>query len=206
MSKNARTTYCQFSSILDSAYRHNISFGKILKLLFRNYLEPFSWFPGGLDNGNLVYFLPVDLFLSYSLSLGSIQELAVPSCKSLSSSVHPSGVYWVDLDSGSHDNAFKVYCDMETDGRGWTLVWSYTFTDYIPFTAVTNAVSPRPNWPSGKPDVNVPISTTTPLNEQDYNASEFSLWKQFGSEMLIKSNINNWLVCSPGSGSLVGVR
>ena len=32
---------------------------------------------------------------------------------------------------------------------------------------------------------------------------EFLLWKEFGKEILIKSNINNWLVCSPSTGSLV---
>ena len=139
-------------------------------------------------------------------NLGSIQELAVPSCKSLSSSIHPSGVYWIDPDGGSHANAFKVYCEMETDGGGWTLVWSYTFTDYEHFKAGTNAVVPRPNWRTDNAGVNVTISTTPPLNEHDYNAFEFSLWKRFGTEIFIKSNINNWLVCSPNGGSFVDWR
>ena len=134
--------------------------------------------------------------------LGSVQELAVPSCKSLSSSIHPSGVYWVDPDGGSHANAFKVYCEMETDGGGWTLVWSYTFTDYDHFTAGTKVVGRRPNWQSLSFDVNVQISTTPPLNEHDYNAFDFSLWKQFGTEIFFKSNINNRLVCSPDVGRL----
>ncbi|KAJ7376710.1 hypothetical protein OS493_033333 [Desmophyllum pertusum] len=133
---------------------------------------------------------------------GSIQQLAVPSCQALSSDTHPSGIYWVDLDGGSHANAFKVYCEMETDGGGWTLVWSYTFTDYEHFLAPENAVTPRPNWPATS-DANVPVSTTTPLEETDYNAIDFQLWRQFGREILIKSNINNWLVCSPDTGSLV---
>ena len=91
---------------------------------------------------------------------------------------------------------------METDGGGWTLVWSYTFTYYEDFSAVGNAVTPRPSWPAYS-RVDVPVSTIPPLDENDYNAIEFSQWKQFGKEVLIKNNINNWLVCSPGKGSLV---
>ncbi len=90
---------------------------------------------------------------------------------------------------------------METDGGGWTLVWSYTFTDYENFLADGNAVTPRPSWPAGNADI--PISTSTPLNETDYNAMEFPLWRQIGKEILVKSNINNWVVCSPDTGSLV---
>ena len=51
--------------------------------------------------------------------------------------------------------------------------------------------------------MDVPISTTPPLNETDYNAMNFSQWKQLGRQVLIKININNWLVCPPGNGSLV---
>ena len=51
--------------------------------------------------------------------------------------------------------------------------------------------------------MHVPVSTTPSLNETDYNAVNFSLWKKLGRQILIKSNINNWLVCDPGNGSLV---
>ena len=81
-------------------------------------------------------------------------------------------------------------------------MWSHTFTDYEFFLANSNAVTPRPNWPVFQ-KADVPISTTPPLSETDYNAMDFSLWKQLGRQVLIKSNINNWLICLPGTGSLV---
>ena len=91
---------------------------------------------------------------------------------------------------------------METDGGGWTLVLSYIFTNYKNFKQSSNAITPRPNWPVLK-QVDVGVSTTAPLNETDYNAINFSLWKQLGRQVLIKSNINNWLIFQPGTGSLV---
>jgi len=91
---------------------------------------------------------------------------------------------------------------MDTEGGGWTLVWSYTFTNYVHFRDGSNAITPRPNWPV-TPEVDVTISTTPPLNETDYSAMDFSLWKYIGRQILIKSNINNWLKCDPGTGSLV---
>ena len=32
---------------------------------------------------------------------------------------------------------------------------------------------------------------------------DFSLWRSIGKEFLIKSNINNWIACKEGSGSIV---
>ena len=82
------------------------------------------------------------------------------------------------------------------------MVWSYTFTNYASFSNNSNAITRRPNWPA-KLQVNVPISINPPLNATNYNAMNFSQWRQLGRQVLIKSNINNWLVCHPGTGSLV---
>ena len=139
-------------------------------------------------------------------SLGlSIQNPAL-NCKDLKNK-RPSvasGVYWIDPDGGYHGNAFEAYCDQKTDGGGWTLVWSYTFTDYSSFSNIKNAVTPRPTWTASS--ANTRVSTTVPLSETHYEAMDFALWRTIGDQTLIKSNINNWIACKEGSGSIVRLR
>ena len=109
-----------------------------------------------------------------------------------------SGRYWINL---TLDALFEVHCDMKTHGGGWTLVYSYIFTNYNSFTSSDNAVTPRPNWPAS--GANVPISTTPPLNESLLGAVNWTFWKNIGQEFMIKSNINDWIVCQPNEGSIV---
>ena len=93
---------------------------------------------------------------------------------------------------------------METQAGGWTLVYSYTFTNYNSFTSGSNAVTPRPNWPAS--GANVPISTAPSLSESSSGAVNWNLWKDIGKEFMVKSNINDWVVCQPNGGSIVAKK
>ena len=73
--------------------------------------------------------------------------------------------------------------------------------NYNDFAAGSNYIAPSPSWSYAEKAASV--STTIPLSEDQLGSSAFSNWREFGEDFLIKSNINNWVSCSPNGGSLV---
>ena len=53
----------------------------------------------------------------------------------------------MSLISSGMQEPTEMYCDMETSDGGFTLVYSYGFTNYTFFKDISNAVTPVPNWP-----------------------------------------------------------
>ena len=67
-------------------------------------------------------------------------------------------------------------------------------------------MTPSPNWSYEPSNQERPISTRSPSSESEKGSVDFGLWKELGSDILLKNNVNNWITCSENGGSLVDMR
>ena len=115
--------------------------------------------------------------------LGSTKNIPGKSCMDIKQHTNTtiSKEYWIKPIPTA--TPFLVYCEMELYEGGWTLVYRYTFTNYIYFYGSNNSVTPRPNWPA--PEANVDISTVPPLKDT-FGAIQFHFWQFIGHEFFIR--------------------
>ena len=117
----------------------------------------------------------------YWLALNNANEIGLPtngslgnfkSCKEIKKANLNArdGMYEIDPDGEGGNAPFKVYCDMTTDGGGWTLAFVMDGSG-----DVRNMVFPNdPSWVSFTP--NTP-GTKTIGYPKDYTKLQFSEWR-----------------------------
>ena len=80
----------------------------------------------------------------------------------------------------------------------------FRWMNYNNFVDGSNCIAPSPSWSFSTKAASV--SNTIPLSENQTGALDFPNWIEFGEDFLVKSNINNWVRCSPNGGSLAGYK
>lgn len=86
-----------------------------------------------LNSSGNSYFVPTKTLAEWTsftsgLPAGVTVVNSCPNCNALrkTNASYATGIYTIDVDGAGAETSFPVYCEMTTDGGGWTLVWSNT--------------------------------------------------------------------------------
>jgi hypothetical protein len=135
--------------------------------------------------------------LTWDSGSGASSACAAESCKTILDDGYSigDGTYWIDPDGSG---AFEAYCDMATDGGGWTLIEAYDIVNknyYYNKTFNTDDMSRNPTSPNWD-DYRLSLATITSLTNvstqmharchRDFNSSPNDFI--FGDVVLITNN------------------
>lgn len=110
------------------------------------------------------------------------QKIAYLSCKDILDSGNSTGdgVYLIDPDGDGGEEPFDVYCDMETDGGGWTLITKAKRRDS------TNLVA----GPVFSDQLPANLTQLSRINNEDVKYSLWPLFTETANSMMVKVGVN----------------